>query len=469
MMEYKMTDSDKSLKMEMEEKYLSSSKNEIPHPSSFSFNRFQDINDFFNKFLSSPNNTISKNDSIWKDIISSLFDIDSLPSIQDNQRNLTLKFTTKEYQKIERKKEKYGENNMNLLKILKIKNKRIAKKFKHAVMEGIPDELRGLIWKIIIDPLNSDFETLKSDIIDLINIGIDDNYTDGEDIESQYNYCISFSSCYSNHCSISYYSIENYDTQSTCDAAPLQFSNHSSSNSTLHYLAKHASKNAIREIENDLDRTLVQFEEIKSKQIQKEMKNILSAYSVIDKDIDFTQGMSFLVGLLLCFMDEYTSFNCFCIIMFSKRFNFREFFIHDFPGVVKMNKIWKVAIQKYYPKINQKLNENNVDPIIYTVGWWLTAFSCFPFPKNILLMIFDRYLLFGPSSLISFGLIILNVYDDYLKHLSVDELISFLQSPYIHPKMNDILYIRNIWNKKFLITEKQYNKFEQKAFKVQQT
>ena len=212
-MEYKMTDSDKSLKMEMEEKYLSSSKNEIPHPSSFSFNRFQDINDFFNKFLSSPNNTISKNDSIWKDIISSLFDIDSLPSIQDNQRNLTLKFTTKEYQKIERKKEKYGENNMNLLKILKIKNKRIAKKFKHAVMEGIPDELRGLIWKIIIDPLNSDFETLKSDIIDLINIGIDDNYTDGEDIESQYNYCISFSSCYSNHCSISYYSIENYDTQ----------------------------------------------------------------------------------------------------------------------------------------------------------------------------------------------------------------------------------------------------------------
>lgn len=84
-------------------------------------------------------------------------------------------------------------------------------------------------------------------------------------------------------------------------------------------------------------------------------------------------------------------------------------------------------------------------------------------------MIFDRYLLFGPSSLISFGLIILNVYDDHLKHLSVDELISFLQSPYIHPKMNDILYIRNIWNKKFLITEKQYNKFEQKAFKVQQT
>lgn len=468
-MEYKITDSYKLIKMEKEEKYLSSSLNENSSHSSFVMNRNKNVNDFLNKFSLCPQNIISKNDFIWKDIISTLFDINdsnanSFLQCQGNE-NINLKFTSKERQQIEKKKQKYGENKMNLLNILKIKNKQYAKKFKQAVIEGIPNELRGLIWKIIIDPLHSYFDSLAIDIVNLCNLKLDNNNNnDQDDFENHYNDNISVSSSYLNTSSNSNNSIECTGIQENNDNDDLDIQS-DDTNNILHFLAKHGNKKAIKEIENDLDRTLIQFEEIKNKQIKQSMKNILSAYSAIDKDIDFTQGMSFLAGLLLCTMDEFTAFNCFCTLMFSGRFNFREYFIHDLPGVYKMNKIWNVAIQKYFPKISLKLTKNNIDPVVYTVGWWLTAFSCFPFHRDISLLIFDRYLLFGPSSLISFGLIILNVYNDYMKNASIDDLTSFLQSPHMHPKMNDFSYVRQIWNKKFFISKKQYNSFMQKASK----
>lgn len=468
-MEYKITDSYKLIKMEKEEKYLSSSLNENSSHSSFVMNRHKKVNDFLNKFSLCPQNILSKNDFIWKDIISTLFGINDSNANSFFQRlgneDINLKFTSKEYQQIEKKKRKYGENKMNLLNILKIKNKQYANKFKQAVLEGIPNELRGLIWKIIIDPLHSYFDSLAIDIVNLCNLKLDNNNNDQDDFEIQNSDNISVSSCYLNTSSNSNNSIECTCIQENDDNVDLAIQSDDTIN-ILHFLANNGNKKAIKEIENDLDRTLIQFEEIKNKQIRQSMKNILSAYSAIDKDIDFTQGMSFLAGLLLCNMDEFTAFNCFCTLMLSGRFNFREYFIHDFPGVYQMNKIWNVAIQKYFPKISLKLTKNNIDPVVYTVGWWLTAFSCFPFQRDISLLIFDRYLLFGPSSLISFGLIILNVYNDYMKNASIDDLTSFLQSPHMHPKMNDISYVRQIWNKKFLISKKQYNSFMLKASKT---
>lgn len=412
-----------------------------------------------------------------------------------NPKELYVLMNKKETKKLMKMRSNSKYHKRDTLSVLASTKGNIVKKFKNNVFHGVPDSLRGTVWQTIIDPFHSFCIKLKPEVASLINSQLNINSienTSSNTAEKKIDRNGEFS-CQINDFSVNedkngrsfennIESIDNSNSntlQSTFKQNPHQNLDSNTNDSSrsieyvkvnlhtnqnlVHFFASRAKPNIIKSIEGDVGRTLVQFKKMRNPLTQLSLKNCLAAYSVVDCELGYTQGMGFIAAILLLYMDENSSFNCFCNLMLSKRFGFRSLFVNGFPRIQMMNKVWCVALQSYFPHIERKLAQSNIEPIVYTFGWWIANFLNFPLPDDILLLLFDRYLLFGSMSLISFGLTIFGVCKEYLEKSSIDEMISLLQMPSNFPKMLDSKEVIFQWNNNFWISKKNYAKLLKKA------
>ena len=119
-------------------------------------------------------------------------------------------------------------------------------------------------------------------------------------------------------------------------------------------------------------------------------------FSSYNKSTGYVQGMGFLTALFLSYMDEENAFwMLYCI--FSK-YNLEEVYTKDFPGLRKRLYIFLKLIEKYMPKIYEKLISKKIYPTMYASQWFVTCYTnCLPF--DIVVRVFDCYLLEGEKIL----------------------------------------------------------------------
>jgi len=128
------------------------------------------------------------------------------------------------------------------------KDKRTSKSLRNAIFQGIPNDLRGVVWFQLIGNIHQDYTTLYTNLLDL-----------RESIKDQDIY----------------------------------------------------RKNE-KLIEKDLHRTFTTLEIFKSgKLLNRPLRNILTAFIVHRPDIGYVQGMSYLAGVLLMNLDEVKAFSLF--------------------------------------------------------------------------------------------------------------------------------------------------------------
>lgn len=92
--------------------------------------------------------------------------------------------------------------------------------------------------------------------------------------------------------------------------------------------------------------------------------NVLRAYYALDPEVGYTQGMNFIVAILLMNIhDEEDSFWCFVFIMFPKKgvfgikgkHNWRQIFADMMPKAIMLDKKLRVKLAKKAPKLLVKL------------------------------------------------------------------------------------------------------------------
>jgi len=129
---------------------------------------------------------------------------------------------------------------------------------------------------------------------------------------------------------------------------------------------------------------------------QRTLFRILMCFSSYNKSTGYVQGMGFLTALFLSYMDEENAFwMLYCI--FSK-YNLEEVYTKDFPGLRKRLYIFLKLIEKYMPKIYEKLISKKIYPTMYASQWFVTCYTnCLPF--DIVVRVFDCYLLEGEKIL----------------------------------------------------------------------
>lgn len=159
----------------------------------------------------------------------------------------------------------------------------------------------------------------------------------------------------------------------------------------------------------------------------KKLRRVLYAYANYDRDLGYTQGMNFFVGLLLIYMDEDTAFRAFVCLMNGKRTLQRGYLVQGFPRLMLIDDMLTDLMKKKFPKILTNFAKQNVMIQMFTPTWFLTAFQSYSWKPVFQLQIFERFLFYGTRALLSFALMIFYRHQEDLEVKGLEVILGHLQ------------------------------------------
>ena len=214
------------------------------------------------------------------------------------------------------------------------------------------------------------------------------------------------------------------------------------------------------EIYRDINRTFytTKFVEGNGKKM---LMDILTALAFIRPEIGYCQGMNFIAGALINFIDDEEK--CFWIFLsFIDNIEMNLLYLKNMPDyqirVYQLN----YFIKEYFPELSTHFKKNQINPDVFFSKWILTIFSNYlPFYviyKVLYIFIFDKW-----KSIFKFSLMILNSMKDKLIKM---DLITFSQ--YIKDNKNNSTLINfeefSKHYKDYKITNRQLNELREDFF-----
>jgi hypothetical protein len=118
---------------------------------------------------------------------------------------------------------------------------------------------------------------------------------------------------------------------------------------------------------------------------------VLKAYSLLDPDVGYTQGMSFICAIVLMQVEQEELAFC----MFVKLLNicnWRDLYLYQTPKLFDLTRVIRNYIAKDMPKLNEILTKNNVILESLFASPFLTLFANLV-PMDQSLKIIDRFIL----------------------------------------------------------------------------
>ena len=158
----------------------------------------------------------------------------------------------------------------------------------------------------------------------------------------------------------------------------------------------------------DLDRTFPSCQLFKDKYGagQRKLFKVLSNYSKYNNTIGYVQGMGYLVGLFLIYMDEESSF--YLLHSLIKNYELEGIYKQGFPDLKKKFYVLLNLEKKFIPKVYDVLKRDGILPSIYASEWFICLFSK-DLKINVLVRIFDTFLFEGFKVIYRFALAFLKM------------------------------------------------------------
>ena len=82
--------------------------------------------------------------------------------------------------------------------------------------------------------------------------------------------------------------------------------------------------------------------------------------------------------------------------------------------------VHNALLKKYMPKLATKLTEIGFLPQMYCVHWFMTIFAVY-FPMDVVVRIWDVYLIEGRKTVFRLGIAIMKIHEDQLMQASFDQ------------------------------------------------
>ncbi|GIX69489.1 TBC1 domain family member 1 [Caerostris darwini] len=154
--------------------------------------------------------------------------------------------------------------------------------------------------------------------------------------------------------------------------------------------------------------------------------SLLKAYSVVDEEVGYCQGLSFLGGILLLHLDEEKAFFAMKHIMFT--LGLRNQYKSDMAALqVQMYQLARI-VQTTVPEVHELFEKFEISPMLYAAPWFLTIFASH-FPIGFVARLLDMMFLQGISVLFKVSALLLKVHQNQiLKCNSFESIVSFLKA-----------------------------------------
>ena len=155
-----------------------------------------------------------------------------------------------------------------------------------------------------------------------------------------------------------------------------------------------AREKSISLIEQDIKRTFAElslFQE--GMKCHDSIKKILRAFAMYRPDIGYVQGMSYIVGIVLLYIqDEYKSFMNFSNLML--KYPIMPFYTFNEEFVTKVLQLFKQLFQINLPDLCDHFEMEEIKPRQYVYKWVMTLFST-TLPLRVVSHVWDLYFLDG--------------------------------------------------------------------------
>lgn len=139
--------------------------------------------------------------------------------------------------------------------------------------------------------------------------------------------------------------------------------------------------------------------------------NILKAYSLLDPEVGYCQGLSFVAGVLLLHADEAEAYKLLKHLMFVR--GLRAHYLPDMEALqVQLYQLSRLLHDRL-PKLYTHLDDDDVSPTLYAAPWLLTMFAS-QFPLGFVARVLDLVFLEGADVLLRVGLALLAEHSDEL-------------------------------------------------------
>lgn len=152
------------------------------------------------------------------------------------------------------------------------------------------------------------------------------------------------------------------------------------------------------EIDRDIDRTYPRHKLFRMGPDKKEtikqasLRRILRWYAAIDPEVGYCQGMGFIAGLYLIYMDEMSAFRCFYKAMQKdSELRLRDLYLPQMVEAQRVLFIFKRLGSKHLGALWSHLEQQELDPTMYATEWAMTMF-CRGFHFDLVTRVMDIYL-----------------------------------------------------------------------------
>uniref|UniRef100_A0A0P4WCG4 Rab-GAP TBC domain-containing protein n=1 Tax=Scylla olivacea TaxID=85551 RepID=A0A0P4WCG4_SCYOL len=161
--------------------------------------------------------------------------------------------------------------------------------------------------------------------------------------------------------------------------------------------------------------------------------NVLKAYSLLDKDVGYCQGLSFVGGVLLLHVEEEVAYNLLKHLMFVM--GCRQQYRSDLIGLqVQMYQLSRLLRDKL-KRLHDHFEDNEVTPQLFAAPWFLTLFAS-QFSLSFVSRVFDLLFMDGMEAVFCVALVLLKTHEEALLACdSFEQIMEYMKTSMstLHP------------------------------------
>uniref|UniRef100_A0A8C7W359 TBC1 domain family member 4 n=1 Tax=Oncorhynchus mykiss TaxID=8022 RepID=A0A8C7W359_ONCMY len=159
---------------------------------------------------------------------------------------------------------------------------------------------------------------------------------------------------------------------------------------------------------------------------QLSLYNLLKAYSLLDTEVGYCQGISFVAGILLLHMSEDQAFDMLKFLMYD--LGFRRQYRPDMTSLqIQMYQLSRL-LHDYHRELYNHLEEHEICPSLYAAPWFLTLFAS-QFPLGFVARIFDILFAQGSEVIFKVALCLLSSHEGEIVECdSFETIVDYLKT-----------------------------------------
>uniref|UniRef100_A0A8C8K8K4 TBC1 domain family member 4 n=1 Tax=Oncorhynchus tshawytscha TaxID=74940 RepID=A0A8C8K8K4_ONCTS len=159
---------------------------------------------------------------------------------------------------------------------------------------------------------------------------------------------------------------------------------------------------------------------------QLSLYNLLKAYSLLDTEVGYCQGISFVAGILLLHMSEDQAFDMLKFLMYD--LGFRRQYRPDMTSLqIQMYQLSRL-LHDYHRELYSHLEEHEICPTLYAAPWFLTLFAS-QFPLGFVARIFDILFAQGSEVIFKVALCLLSSHEGEIVECdSFETIVDYLKT-----------------------------------------